>query len=158
QALCPRRLCERGRSFRGRSFRGNAVKPARPPEWDVSMNTLEDTRVTAPSQPEASQADVNLTPQSDRRADIESKQAWVSKLMVEVGCEGLLVLQPENFAWLTAGGISRGCVDAEAMPALYFTSEGRWLLASNVDSQRLFDEEIDGLGFQLKEWPWHWGR
>ena len=23
---------------------------------------------------------------------------------------------------------------------------------------RLFDEEIDGLGFQLKEWPWHWGR
>jgi Xaa-Pro aminopeptidase len=27
-----------------------------------------------------------------------------------------------------------------------------------VDTQRLFDEEIDGLGFQLKEWPWHWGR
>jgi hypothetical protein len=27
-----------------------------------------------------------------------------------------------------------------------------------VESQRLFDEEIDGLGFQLKEWPWHWGR
>ena len=31
-------------------------------------------------------------------------------------------------------------------------------MASNVDSQRLFDEEVDGLGFQLKEWPWHWGR
>src|SRR5207302_9555624 len=36
--------------------------------------------------------------------------------------------------------------------------EGRWALSSNVDSQRLFDEELDGLGFQLKEWPWHWGR
>ncbi len=34
----------------------------------------------------------------------------------------------------------------------------RWLIAGNADSQRLFDEEIDGLGFQLKEWPWHWGR
>ena len=27
-----------------------------------------------------------------------------------------------------------------------------------MDTQRLFDEEIDGLGFLLKEWPWHWGR
>src|SRR5262249_56257633 len=33
-----------------------------------------------------------------------------------------------------------------------------WVLCSNVDSLRLFDEEVDGLGFQLKEWPWHWGR
>jgi Xaa-Pro dipeptidase len=49
-------------------------------------------------------------------------------------------------------------VDAQQQPALYFSAEQRWLLASNVDSQRIFDEEIDGLGFQLKEWPWHWGR
>ena len=32
------------------------------------------------------------------------------------------------------------------------------MVSSNVDSQRLFDEELDGLGFQLKEWPWHLGR
>src|SRR5207253_7989580 len=31
----------------------------------------------------------------------------------------------------------------------------RWLVASNVDAQRLFDEELDGLGFQLKQWPWY---
>jgi Xaa-Pro aminopeptidase len=31
-------------------------------------------------------------------------------------------------------------------------------VACNIDSQRLFDEEIGGLGFQLKEWPWYWGR
>src|SRR5262249_10599510 len=43
-------------------------------------------------------------------------------------------------------------------PCLYFSSEQRWLIAANADSQRLFDEELDGLGFQLKEWPWHWGR
>jgi hypothetical protein len=34
----------------------------------------------------------------------------------------------------------------------------RCLVANNVDSQRLFDEELDGLGFQIKEWPWHLGR
>jgi hypothetical protein len=70
----------------------------------------------------------------------------------------LLVLAPENFAWLTAGGAARGVIDNEALPALYFSAEGRWILCSNVDTQRLFDEEVDGMGFQLKEWNWHHGR
>jgi Xaa-Pro aminopeptidase len=94
----------------------------------------------------------------DRRADIDGKMALLAALLQEVKCEGLLVLEPENFAWLTSGAVSRGQLDPAEAPALYCNGEARWILASNVDSQRLFDEEIDGLGFQLKEWPWHWGR
>jgi Xaa-Pro aminopeptidase len=95
---------------------------------------------------------------SDRRADIDAKMARVSALLNEVGCEGLLLLDPANFSWLTSGAMSRGLVDSSSEPAAYCNGEHRWILASNVDSQRLFDEEVDGLGFQLKEWPWHWGR
>jgi Xaa-Pro dipeptidase len=95
---------------------------------------------------------------SDRRADIDAKMARVTDLLQEVGCEGLLLLDPANFAWLTSGAMSRGLGDAAAEPAGYCNGEHRWIIASNVDSQRLFDEEVDGLGFQLKEWPWHWGR
>jgi hypothetical protein len=95
---------------------------------------------------------------SDRRTDIEAKTAGVAALLQEVGCEGLLLLEPENFAWLTSGGTARGVLDPDQAPALYCNGEQRWVIASNVDSQRLFDEELDGLGFQLKEWPWHWGR
>jgi len=50
---------------------------------------------------------------------------------------------------------------ASFIPTSYprlLAAEQRWLVCSNVDSQRLFDEELDGLGFQLKEWPWHWNR
>jgi hypothetical protein len=101
---------------------------------------------------------VNLTAPSDRRADVDAKQSQVGALLDELKCEGLLVLAEENFAWLSSGGAARGVVDPGEMPALYFSQEGRWALCSNVDTQRLFDEEIDGLGFQLKEWPWHWGR
>src|SRR5262249_22679672 len=43
-------------------------------------------------------------------------------------------------------------------PVLFCNGEHRWVIASNVDAPRLFDEEIDELGFQLKEWPWQWGR
>ncbi|HTU90326.1 MAG TPA: hypothetical protein VMF69_09650 [Gemmataceae bacterium] len=95
---------------------------------------------------------------SDRRADIDAKMAKVSELLQQVGCEGLLLLEPANFAWLTSGAMWRGLNDPSAEPAAYGNGEHRWIIASNVDSQRLFDEEVDGLGFQLKEWPWHWGR
>jgi Xaa-Pro aminopeptidase len=95
---------------------------------------------------------------SDRRADVDQKQALVASLMQEVGCEGLLILEAENFAWLTSGASARGVLDPAGLPGLYFTPDQRLVVCCNVDSQRLFDEEIDGLGFQLKEWPWHWER
>lgn len=95
---------------------------------------------------------------AERRADVDGKQERVAAFLQEVGCEGLLLLEPENFAWLTSGAGARAILDPAETPGLYFTAEQRWLLSANVDSQRLFDEEIDGLGFQIKEWPWHWGR
>ncbi|MBM4073331.1 MAG: hypothetical protein FJ271_31075 [Planctomycetes bacterium] len=94
----------------------------------------------------------------DRRGDVDAKQLMVARLIADVGCDGLLILEPANFAWLTGGGVSRAVLDPAALPALYFSPEGRWILCSRVDSQRIFDEEVAGLGFQLKEWPWHWGR
>jgi Xaa-Pro dipeptidase len=100
----------------------------------------------------------SVTAAADRRADLDAKQNRIAKLLQEVGCEGLLVLDPDNFAWLTSGAAARGVVDPADLPALYFSSDQRWVVASNVDSQRLFDEELDGLGFQLKQWPWHGDR
>lgn len=118
------------------------------------MNVTEAIQIPAP----ASVGDIHLGAVVDRRADVESKQGVVATLLRETACDALLILDPDNFAWLTGGGIARGIIDPEAMPGLFVTPESRWLLSSNVDSQRLFDEEIDGLGFQLKEWPWHLGR
>jgi Xaa-Pro aminopeptidase len=94
----------------------------------------------------------------DRRADVEQKQARVASLLSDLGCERLLLLEPENVSWMTSGAAARGILDPAQMPALFLSADGRCVVCSNVDSQRFFDEEIDGLGFQLKEWPWHWGR
>ena len=94
----------------------------------------------------------------DRRADINAKMAQLAALAQDVGCEGVLLLAPENIAWLTSGATARGQLDPATGPGVYCNADARWLIASNADSQRFFDEEIDGLGFQLKEWPWHWGR
>jgi Xaa-Pro dipeptidase len=108
--------------------------------------------------PPPSQPEVHLTTLSDRRADIEAKQLRLRTLLQEAQCENLLLLDPDNVAWMTGGGAARAIIDLQDMPAVWMNAEGRWIVSSNVDSQRLFDEELDGLGFQLKEWPWHLGR
>jgi Xaa-Pro aminopeptidase len=95
---------------------------------------------------------------SDRRADIDAKSARVTDLLRDTGYDTLILLEPENFSWLTSGAVPRGILDPGALPATYSNVEYRWVVCSNADSQRLFDEELDGLGFQLKEWPWHLGR
>ena len=118
------------------------------------MNATEETQVVSP----ASLPEISLGTPMDRRADIELKQQRIAALLQEVGCDALLVLSPDNFAWLSAGGAARGILDPESMPALFFTADARWVLCCNADVQRIFDEELDGLGFQVKEWPWHLGR
>jgi Xaa-Pro aminopeptidase len=110
---------------------------------------MQFAAAAGPGEPEAG---------NDRRADVDAKTARVAALLREAGCDGLLLFEPENFAWLTSGATGRGLADPAAAPAVYCNGEARWALCSNVDSQRLFDEELDGLGFQLKEWPWHWCR
>jgi Xaa-Pro dipeptidase len=97
-------------------------------------------------------------PVSERAADLALKHDYLLAMLRSGGFEGLLVLEPANFAWLTAGAEAKGVLDAGDHPCLYFQGPQRWLICCNTDTQRLFDEELDGLGFHLKEWPWHWGR
>jgi Xaa-Pro dipeptidase len=97
-------------------------------------------------------------PIPSRRDDIESKHETMSRLLADANCEGLLVLEPANFRWLTSGATIRGLYHSGECPALYFGLNQRWLLCSSIDTQRLFDEELDGMGFQVKEWPWHANR
>ncbi len=93
-----------------------------------------------------------------RRADIDAKQARVASLLEDVGCEGVVLLMPAHVAWFTGGMNVRGLIADGERPGVYTNGRQRWLLASNIDAQRLFDEELDGLGFQLKEWQWSVGR
>jgi Xaa-Pro dipeptidase len=118
------------------------------------MNLIADPLFLA----QQSTSELSLDQTIDRRTDILAKQTWVGQLLNEMGCEGLLLLEPENLAWLTSGATMRGVLDPQEMPALFLAPEQRWIVCSNADTQRLFDEELDGYGFQLKEWPWHWGR
>src|SRR5262249_9396438 len=49
-------------------------------------------------------------------------------------------------------------MSADEFPVLCYSATQRWLICGNFESQRMFDEELDGLGFLLKEWPWYMRR
>ena len=97
-------------------------------------------------------------PVTPRRADIDAKQALVAGVIRDMGCEAALLLTPAHVTWFTAGMNVRGLIADTERPGVYTNGQQRWLVCSNVDAQRLFDEELDRLGFQLKEWTWDAGR
>ncbi|MDY3554002.1 M24 family metallopeptidase [Gemmata sp. JC717] len=93
-----------------------------------------------------------------RRADVEAKQRLVAEVLAGMGCEAAVLLMPAHVAWFTAGLTARGLIADSERPGVFTNGRQRWLLCSNVDTHRLFDEELDRLGFQLKEWAWDGGR
>lgn len=99
-----------------------------------------------------------MDPTAARRADIDAKQAALLPILEEMECEALLLLMPAHVSWFTSGANVRGLIADSERPAIYTNGRQRWLICSNVDTQRLFDEELDRLGFQLKEWNWETGR
>lgn len=105
---------------------------------------IDSTSIELPAMSEA----------DSRRLDIDSKQQVIGQLLHDCGCEGVLVLNPANVRWLSSGAGPVGLFGRDELPGLYFSSHQRWLLASSTDSQRFFAEELDGLGFMLKEWHW----
>lgn len=99
-----------------------------------------------------------MDPIAARRADIEAKQALLVPILEELECEAILLFMSAHVSWFTAGLNLRGLFAESERPGIYTNGRQRWILCSNVDTQRLFDEELDQLGFQLKEWTWEGGR
>jgi Xaa-Pro aminopeptidase len=97
-------------------------------------------------------------PVADRRADIDAKQTAIVPLLNLAGVDAMLLLMPAHVAWFTSGMNVRGLIADSERPGVFTNGRQRWLICSNVDTQRFFDEELDRLGFQLKEWRWESGR
>lgn len=90
-----------------------------------------------------------------RRADVEEKHRRVIAYLDRHGLDAVVLGRADSVAWFTAGGdLARelGCERASIL--LYVNRHSRAVLADNVQSARVFEEELAGLGFQLKERPW----
>lgn len=90
-----------------------------------------------------------------RSDEVDLRHQQLAEFLADSEYDGLLLMRPHNLSWFTAGGDPRRGSGGETTFAVFVTPEARVLIASNVDSGQVFDRDLNGLGFQLKERPWH---
>jgi Xaa-Pro dipeptidase len=112
----------------------------------------EEDSLPALSDPAADHENATL---SLRRGDVEAKHQRVIEFLDTNGYDAALLGRADSLAWFTSGGDLGIDLATEAgAAAIYISKKCRSLITDNVQSARLFEEELAGLGFQLKERPW----
>ncbi|MSR59812.1 MAG: M24 family metallopeptidase [Planctomycetaceae bacterium] len=94
-------------------------------------------------------------PDPQRYDDVESKQRRIAEFLAQKRYDALLLRTPANFAWLTSGAVGPRRGGETPAAALFITPDARVVATNNVDATQLFDKQLGGLGFQLKQRPWH---
>ena len=111
------------------------------------------TVLTLPSAEPVSSGEFQI-PDLGRIGRVERRHETLRELLAHSSFDGLLLTDPANLAWLTAGSRLQLHGQGEQQPAVFLTPEARLLVCTSSESGQLFDREINGLGFQLKERPW----
>lgn len=125
--------------------------------FDRIMHTAGDRPDTdtlpALADPTADFSDLCL---SDRRRDVEEKHRRVRVLLDATGHDAVVLGRADSIAWFTSGGDLGLDLGSEMSPVLLFLNRScRAVITDNVQSARVFEEELAGLGFQLKERAWY---
>ncbi|MFM7055656.1 MAG: M24 family metallopeptidase [Planctomycetota bacterium] len=95
-----------------------------------------------------------LVQDTQRLADVEHKHARIRELLRVAAADAVLLQDPANLAWLTAGAdLTRNTPDG-CQTSIFVTEEARVFATNAVDSPQLFERDVFGLGFQLKEREW----
>ena len=90
-----------------------------------------------------------------RRADVDEKHRRLVQFLDACGYEAVVLGRSDSLAWFTAGGdFAQGLAGEAGAVRIYANRQCRVVLADNVQGARAFEEEVAGLGFQLKERPW----
>jgi Xaa-Pro dipeptidase len=91
-----------------------------------------------------------------RRDDVEEKHQRVREFLDASGHDAVVFGLADSVAWFTAGGELGQTLGSEQSSILVYVNRTcRVIIADNVQSNRVFEEELAGLGFQLKERPWY---
>lgn len=78
----------------------------------------------------------------------------IRDLMKAEGLDGILINSQADFSWLTGGRGFIGIASENSCASILVTSDAAYLLANNIESGRLADEEVNGQLLTFKEFPW----
>jgi Xaa-Pro dipeptidase len=100
-------------------------------------------------------ADHEQAERKRRREDIELKHDRIREFLDATGRDAAVLGRSDSVAWFTSGGDLGQHLTSECSAILLFINRNsRAVISDNVQSNRVFEEELAGMGFQLKERPW----
>ena len=91
---------------------------------------------------------------TERLSEIAARHQRMAEFLRQEDFSAVLLTQPSNFTWFTAGGGNERGGATGTTGALFVTPEARVIACSNVDTAQFFESEVCNMGFQLKERPW----
>lgn len=95
-----------------------------------------------------------LVQDPSRREDVEARQKQIHDLLNKANADAVLLQDPTNIAWFTAGADLYRCTTDSSRTSIFVTREARLFATNAVDSAQIFEREAFGLGFQLKQREW----
>jgi Xaa-Pro aminopeptidase len=91
---------------------------------------------------------------ADRMDEVARRHKLVIEFLRQERYDALLLQNPANMTWFTAGGLFDSGRASGTSAALFVTPEARVIVCNNVDTPQILDFQVPHLGFQLKERPW----
>lgn len=90
-------------------------------------------------------------------AEFDEKQGRIKTLLAERQLDALWLRRVSSFAWATCGAASYvNTATTEGAASLLITPAGRYLVANNIESTRLEQEErLAVQGWEFCVAPWH---
>jgi Xaa-Pro dipeptidase len=125
-------------------------------DFDRVLHTAGDRPVEdslpTPADPTADHRDQAVT---RRREDVEEKHRRAIAFLDATGHDALVLGRADSVSWFTSGGdLGIDLASELSSVLLYINRTSRAVITDNVQSARVFEEELAGLGFALKERPW----
>ncbi len=95
-----------------------------------------------------------LVQDAARLEDVRLKHERIRCLLESADADAVLLQDPANIAWFTAGADLFRCGSHDCATSVFVTREARLFATNSVDSAQIFEREAFGLGFQLKQREW----
>jgi antitoxin VapB len=88
--------------------------------------------------------------------EVQTKETRLRQWLGDNNYGAMLISQLRNFSWITGGGDTHIVITSEGTPCyLLLRQDGpKYLIANGSEAPRLMEEQLDGLGYELKFYRW----